>query len=116
MTRKTRRKFTPEFKARVALEAIKEKHTLGELSKKFEVSGVMISRWKKEFLSNSAAAFSSPKNADEISDVELENLYSQIGKLKVENDFLKKSAKKLVNLSGLSSKRVIFRIFGNISE
>jgi len=95
MTRKTRRKFSPEFKARVALEAIKEKYTLAELSKKFEVSGVMISRWKKEFLSNSAAAFSSRGKADETSDVDLEKLYAQIGQLKVENDFLKKSARKL---------------------
>jgi transposase len=52
-----RRKFSPQFKANVAIEAITERYTLAELSKKFNVSGVMISRWKKEFLENSSRAF-----------------------------------------------------------
>ena len=42
----TRRKFTAEFKAKVALEAIKDHESLSELSRKFEVSPIMISRWK----------------------------------------------------------------------
>jgi transposase len=95
MTRQTRRKFTSEFKARVALEAVREKYTLAELSKKFEISGVMISRWKKEFLANSAAAFGSKHEENKTDEVYIEKLYSQIGQLKVENDFLKKSYKKL---------------------
>ncbi|MFT5157255.1 MAG: transposase [Bacteroidia bacterium] len=95
MTKQTRRKFSSEFKARVALEAIREKYTLAELSKKFEVSGVMISRWKKEFLDNSSAAFNTRASSIDTEDVNVEKLYSQIGKLKVENDFLKKSCKKL---------------------
>ncbi|MFN7234682.1 MAG: transposase, partial [Cyclobacteriaceae bacterium] len=48
MKKQTRRKFTPEFKARVALEAIKGQLTLAELAQKFEVNPVMISRWKTE--------------------------------------------------------------------
>lgn len=95
MTRQTRRKFSAEFKARVSLEAIKEQYTLAELAEKYEVSGVMISRWKKEFLENSSAAFTTKSTQDKDEDVNIEKLYSQIGKLKVENDFLKKSCKKL---------------------
>ncbi|TCZ64638.1 transposase [Flaviaesturariibacter aridisoli] len=57
MKKQTRRKFTPAFKAKVALEAIKNQQTLAELSKKFEVSAVMISRWKSEFLENMSAVF-----------------------------------------------------------
>lgn len=57
MTKKTRRKFTPAFKARVAFEAAKEQLTLAELTKKYEVSSVMISRWKTEFLTNLSATF-----------------------------------------------------------
>ena len=53
----TRRKFTAEFKAKVALDAIKEQQSLSELSRKYEVSSVMISRWKGEFLANAAAVF-----------------------------------------------------------
>ena len=43
------------------MEAIKERETLNELAVKYEVSSVMISRWKKEFIENSAAAFEAPK-------------------------------------------------------
>lgn len=92
--RNKRRKFSSEFKARVALEAIRERETLAELSKKHEVSPVIISRWKKEFLENASSVFSSGKEAKEEESVDAEKLYAQIGQLKVENDFLKKSLKK----------------------
>lgn len=81
-----RRKFSPQFKANVAIEAIKERYTLSELAEKFNVSGVMISRWKKEFMANSSKAFggSAPEMEKK---VDSERLYAQIGQLKVENDF-----------------------------
>lgn len=47
MGKTTRRKFPPEFKAKVALEALKESSTKGDLAKKYEISPEMISRWKK---------------------------------------------------------------------
>jgi transposase-like protein len=94
MTKQTRRKFSPEFKAKVALEATKEQLTLAELSKKFEVNPVVISRWKSEFLSNITAAFQT-RPEPEGEKVDIEKLYAQIGQLKVENDFLKKNCKKL---------------------
>ncbi|MBV6628306.1 MAG: transposase [Rivularia sp. (in: Bacteria)] len=90
----SRRKFTAEFKARVALEAVKEHHTLAELSKKYEVSHVVISRWKKEFLEKMSIVFSTGSAQQEEPTVDAEKLYAQIGQLKVENDFLKKSLKK----------------------
>jgi len=96
MTKHTRRKFSPEFKAQVSLEAAKEQLTLAELSKKFEVSPVMISRWKSEFLANMSAAFSGNLESENPAEkVDVEKLYAQIGQLKVENDFLKKSCRKL---------------------
>ena len=96
MTKQTRRKFTPEFKAKVALEAVKDQLTLAQLSQKFEVNVVTISKWKSEFLANLAATFSNVKETESIEpEVPVEKLYAQIGKLKVELDFLKKSAKKL---------------------
>ena len=51
----TRKKYDVKFKATVAIEAIKERETLNELAAKYGVSPVMISRWKKEFIENSAA-------------------------------------------------------------
>lgn len=96
MTRKSRRTFSGAFKAKVALEAVKNQKTLAELSQQFEVNAVTISKWKTEFLENMAQVFERGKGSS-IGDTEadLEKLYAQIGQLKVENDFLKKSARKL---------------------
>ena len=94
MTKQTRRKFTGAFKAKVALEAIKNQQTLAELSKKFDVNPVMISKWKAEFIENMGAVFEK-KNTEEKEIVDTKELYAQIGQLKVENEFLKKSFKKL---------------------
>ena len=94
MKKQTRRKFAPAFKAKVALEAVKNQQTLAELAKKFEVNPIMISRWKSEFLENMSAAFEKT-GAEESESVDTQELYAQIGQLKVENEFLKKSFKRL---------------------
>lgn len=94
MKKQTRRKFSSSFKAKVALEAIKGQQTLAELATKFELSQVVISRWKAEFLANAGSVFDKPGKSDE-PDVDTQELYAQIGQLKVENEFLKKSFKRL---------------------
>lgn len=94
--KKTRRKFTGAFKASVALEAIKGKKTMAELSQQFYVNAVMISKWKTEFLENMGSIFENGKSdSEDANSAEMDKLYAQIGQLKVENDFLKKSCKKL---------------------
>ena len=96
MTKQTRRKFSADFKAKVALEAIKNQKTLAQLSHQFGVNPITISKWKAEFLENMAAVFSGGSaSSNEADSAEVEKLYAQIGQLKVENDFLKKSARKL---------------------
>ncbi len=96
MIKQTRRKFSPEFKSKVVLEAIQNQKTLAELSLRYEVNAVTISKWKSEFLENMPMVFGkSVPSAWEENSPELEKLYAQIGQLKVENDFLKKSAVKL---------------------
>ena len=94
MKKQTRRKFAPSFKAKVALEAVKNQQTLAELAKKFEVNPVMISKWKSEFLENMSAAFEKA-GSEESESIDTQELYAQIGQLRVENEFLKKSCKKL---------------------
>ena len=92
--RKQRRKFSTEFKAKVALSAIKESETLAELSRKYEVHSNQILKWKREFIENSAMAFSK-KNEFEVLEKEKDNLLKKVGELQMDNDFLKKSLWKL---------------------
>jgi transposase len=94
MKKQTRRKFSSAFKAKVALEAVKNQQTLVELAKKFEINPVMISKWKAEFMENLAATFERETVVGQ-QEQDTEKLFAQIGQLKVENDFLKKSCKKL---------------------
>ena len=96
MKKQTRRKFSADFKAKVALEAVKNQQTIAELAKRFDVSPVVISKWKAEFLENVSTVFEKgARKSDDQDSPELEKLYAQIGQLKVENDFLKKSCRKL---------------------
>lgn len=94
--KKTRRKFSSEFKSRVAIEALKERYTLSELAEKFELHPNQISQWKQEFLERSKSIFESPEKGNtEHAEVDMEKLYTKIGRLEMERDFLKKSLNKL---------------------
>jgi transposase-like protein len=96
MTKRTRRTFSADFKAKVALEAIKNQKTMAQLSQQYQVNAVTIAKWKSEALENLSTVFKGKQDPDQTeSSVEIEKLYAQIGHLKVENDFLKKSARKL---------------------
>lgn len=85
----SRRKFSASFKAKIAIEAIKEQTSLPELAAKFEIHPAQISNWKREFLKNAELAFGS-KSEKEDPDLDTAPLYNKIGQLQVENDFLKK--------------------------
>lgn len=93
MGKTSRRKFTSEFKKKVVLEALKERNTLQELAAKYEIHPQQITDWKRHFMENSDAAFDrsgSEETKSSEKDKLIEQLYAQIGQLKVENDFLKK--------------------------
>jgi transposase-like protein len=90
-----RKQYSPSFKAKVALEALKDKDTLAELSKKFEVHPTQIGKWKQEFLSRAASLFEKSTEAESGEQIDPDQLYAKIGRLELENEFLKKSLKKL---------------------
>jgi transposase len=92
--KKSRRKFTSAFKAQVAIEALKERESLAELSNRLAVHPNMISKWKQEFLEKSAGVFDNKSNREP--EVDPEKLYAQIGQLKVENLLKYLHGKKLI--------------------
>ncbi len=91
MDQKIRRIHPPAFKARVALEAIKEQKTIAELSSMYGVHSTQITKWKRRALEILSQGFSEHLIQRKRDDRELvQELYRQIGRLKVEVDFLKK--------------------------
>jgi transposase-like protein len=85
--KKSRKKFTPEFKAKVALDAVRGEKTIAELAVQYELHPNQIQTWKKALQDNAVAAFQ--KGASPETDgQDVNQLFEQIGKLKVENDFL----------------------------
>jgi len=89
---KTRRKFTPEFKAKVALEVLKERESVNEIAKKYELHPQQVGKWKKEFIGNASATFESDASTKKNNkSIEEDKLYEIIGQQKVEIDFLKKA-------------------------
>ena len=93
MEKRNRRKFSADFKAKVVIEALRERHSIEELARKYELHPNQITTWKKEFLNHASAAFateSDKSDSKKEQDAMVEKLYSQIGQLKVENDWLKK--------------------------
>jgi transposase len=87
---KSRRVFSKEFKAKVVLEALKEKSTVESLAKKYELLPNQISMWKSEAVKNITAVFSVEKAVVKKNEIPQEKLYARIGELTLENDFLKK--------------------------
>ncbi|WAK04325.1 IS3 family transposase (plasmid) [Methylobacter sp. YRD-M1] len=92
---KKRRNHSPQFKAKVALAAIKGDKTLAELSSEFDVHPNQITQWKQQLLDNASDLFSKGKPNSSASDEAIKDLHAKIGQLTVENDFLAKGARSL---------------------
>jgi transposase len=87
----TRKRYTAEFKAKVALEAIRGELTLAELAARHGIHPTMIATWKRQAIAGMAATFSGTAEASKAAgEVDIEKLHAKIGQLVVERDFLSK--------------------------
>ena len=87
--KKSRKRHTAEFKTKVAIEAIQEQKTLADLSVIHGVTQQQISNWKNEFLRRAIEIFNK-REPDKELEKENEKLFAKIGKLEMENEWLKK--------------------------
>ena len=100
MSKRPRRNHSAVFKAKVALEAVKEEQTLVQLSERFQVHPNQITEWKKQLLEKAPEVFEKgKKNPDE---PDVKELHAKIGRLTMEIDFL---AVALGRIDGSSAKK-----------
>jgi len=83
-----RKQHSSQFKAKVALAALQNQETTAQLSSRFGVHPTMISAWKRQLLDGAAELFDKNQASRKQIEGQLDELYRQIGQLKVENDFL----------------------------
>lgn len=84
-----------EFKAKVALEAIKGEMTMAQMVKKFDVQAAQITQWKKQLLTNANTAFDKGDKAAEDTEKTVQELHAKIGQLTMENDFLERGLERI---------------------
>ncbi len=86
-----RKQYSPQFKAKVALEALRGEKTISELASQYEVHPTMINNWKRQLSEAASSLFekgSETGPSSENQQPQIDELYRQIGQLKVERDFL----------------------------
>ena len=89
-----RKQHSPEFKAKVALEALKGEATVSELASRFGVHPTMIHQWKRSLLDGASGVFErGGKRTPEIDAEQIKDLHAKIGELAVANDFLSRKLK-----------------------
>ena len=101
MARRQRRNHAGEFKAKVALAAIRGDKTLSEVAEHFEVHPHQVTEWKKLLLERAGEVFDGPRRKDEPA-VDVKAMQAKIGQLALENDFLEGA---LTKAGMLSAKR-----------
>jgi transposase-like protein len=85
-----KKRYTAAFKAKVALEAIKGVKTISEIASEYEVHPAQVSQWKRQLRDGLEDVFTDPRRSGRSEEKEKDRLYQEIGRLKVELDWLKK--------------------------
>jgi transposase len=91
MTKSRRKRYGAEFKAKVALEAIRSELTVSQLGAKYGLHQTMINSWKKQAIDKLSTVFEQKSDVGKTPDAEAEKLHAKIGQLVVERDFLAKA-------------------------
>ena len=92
MSKNERMRYSAEFKAKVALEALKGESTVQELASRFGVHPNLIAQWKRQAIEGMAESFrSKSERSDALSEEQVKELHAKIGQLTVERDFLAKA-------------------------
>jgi len=85
---KKRKQHSAQFKAKVALAALQNEETTAQLASRFNIHPTMISVWKRQLVESAADLFDKNHKSRKQAEAQTDELYRQIGQLKVENDFL----------------------------
>ena len=89
--KKKRRRFSTQFKLKVILDSLGERQSVAELARKHSLHPNQISKWKSDFLENASLYMTASKEGKAVdTEKEVEMLYEKIGRLQIENDYLKK--------------------------
>ena len=98
----TKRQFTPEYKAKIVIEILREENQISEIGSREEISASQLHNWKKDFLENASRVFSQTKieresiqQMREQADRE-QALMAKVGQLTIENDWLKKKSAQVL--------------------
>ena len=84
----TRRRFNSQFKAKIALEALRGDKTIQEIAAKHQLHPNEVSQWKKQAVEGLAGIFSQGEKGSSPGEAEIKDLHAKIGRLTIENDFL----------------------------
>lgn len=99
---KKRRAWTPQEKANIVLEILREESTLVEISKKYDIAQPVLSRWKADFVNNMSSVFD--KKGDDVNKLKMEHeeekeiLIKKIGELSMDVDYLKKKQDQVLQM------------------
>lgn len=102
MTKRIVKQYSPNFKLKIVLEALKEEETINQIASKYEVPPTNINEWKKKFLENAEIAFNKEHAVKEYKEklkekeIENEELYKEIGRLTAQLNWLKKRSGHLI--------------------
>ena len=93
--RRKRRNHSPEFKAKVALAALRGDRTMAELAEQFDVHPNQIQDWKRRLVEQAGELFARGQQGDGVSDETVQALHAKIGQLAMENDFLARGLERI---------------------